>query len=83
MKSTLKVFKNQSRPNLCNNNSTLKSTDSSSNISNKTELTNASKLSNTSLNPIDGTKITSKQNKNIKNLQIKFVIISIHLTNKY
>lgn len=55
MKSTLQVFKNQLRPDLTNNNSKLKLTDSSSNISNRTVLfTNALKLQNTSFNPIGG-----------------------------
>lgn len=64
MKSTLQAFKNQLRPNLSNNNSSLKSTDSSSNIFNITVFTYALKLQNTSLNPINATQITFKQNKN-------------------
>lgn len=52
MKSTLQVFKNQLRPDFLT--IILNLTDSSSNISNRTVLfTNASKLQNTSLNPID------------------------------
>lgn len=64
MKSTFQVFKNQLRPDLSKNKSTLKLPDSNSNLFSRTLFTNDSKLQNTSLNTIDVTKITAKQNKN-------------------